>query len=135
MSKKPAGVGTSTFIARLAGLYLLALLLNTILLVFAELREYPPFWTNAGGYPIELRELVLNAFYPLLLVQLIVLGTASLFQFRALPAGKKHRILVLALITLFWLFFGCIVFIFTANNLENVMNGRGFHYHPPVSSQ
>lgn len=36
------------------------------LLCFYWLRETPIFWTNAGGYPIWLRDLVRDAFLPLL---------------------------------------------------------------------
>lgn len=36
------------------------------LLCFYWLRETPAFWTNAGGYPIWLRDLVRDTFLPLL---------------------------------------------------------------------
>ena len=38
-----------------------------LLIWFSWLRETPAFWTNAGGYPVWLRELVLLAYYPFLL--------------------------------------------------------------------
>jgi len=50
-----------------------------VLVVFAVLRENQVFWTNAGGYPIWLRDLVLWTFYPILAItgmSLILLSMA-----------------------------------------------------------
>lgn len=53
--------------SRLA-LALVALAVGMPLLIwFSWLRETPAFWTNAGGYPVWLRDLVLLSYYPLLL--------------------------------------------------------------------
>lgn len=59
-------------------LAVLALLVGMpVLLWFSWLRETPSFWTNAGGYPVWLRDVVRYSYYPLLLGSLG--GTALYF--------------------------------------------------------
>ena len=125
-------------IFRLVGLYVLAVMISIILLVFAELREDPQFWRTEGDFrdfPFWLRDLVLDTFYPLLAFQFIVLGAVSIFQLLALPGSRKHRICLLALPILLWIIFGGVIVFLSANNVENVFDGRDLHYHPPFQSR
>ena len=57
---KPSLVGFWGSLA--AGVALTAL--GLAVLVGALFRETPLFWLNVGGYPVELRDLVLANFYP-----------------------------------------------------------------------
>src|ERR1700742_3267812 len=72
--------------------YLLTLGLNLVLLFFVVLKEDPLFWRNEGGYPVFLRDLVLQAFYPLFLFQFIALSVLSICQLRVVPTEKVFRI-------------------------------------------
>lgn len=119
---------------RIVGLFGLALFLNLVLLVFVLLREDPPFWRNAGGYPTWLRELVLYTFYPLLAVQFLALLSASVCQCCALPLDRAFRLGGLVFLLLLWLVFGIVLGLLLWNNVENLMNGRDLHYHPPPSA-
>lgn len=90
------------------------------------LRESPMFWRNAGGYPVELREFVLETYYP---VTGALLLSCAIGIVQAVRGGLMRRItlvgwLVLTLAVGFGLAFA------GANNLVNLMDGRPLHNHP-----
>ena len=101
----------SLFLARLglAGLALVATL--PLLVYFTWLREYELFWTNAGGYPVVLRELVLTGYIPILvfnsLLGLLYFGlllARPVKSRRVLAAEFAFLILTASIIT------GCVVY-------------------------
>ena len=88
-----AGIGSNPIAdflnsGRLA-LAVLALVGGMPLLVsLSLLRETPSFWTNAGGYPIWLRELVLIAYYPLFLMSL---GGTALYSYLLVSSPPRSN--------------------------------------------
>jgi hypothetical protein len=100
-----------------------------LLNLFAWLREEPLFWTNAGGWPIWLRDLVGISFYPLLLIQLLVLTAFTggcLFH----PSPRRRRARPeAATLPILWSLFLLVVVIFAANNLGNLVTARPLHWH------
>jgi len=101
----------SLFLARLglAGLALVATL--PLLVYFTWLREYELFWTNAGGYPVVLRELVLTGYIPILvfnsLLGLLYFGlllARPVKSRRVLAAEFAFLVLTASIIT------GCVVY-------------------------
>lgn len=77
------------FLAR-AGLALFGLVAGLPLLVtFSVLREMELFWRNDGGYPIWLRDLVLVAFYPILMIDLAVVLVYGCLLMGCQPRSKR----------------------------------------------
>lgn len=112
----------------------LCLILGLILIWFATLRENQAFWTNAGGYPIWLRDLVLWAFYPLLFGTIILhfsLGTACFSRI-----CRSLRFFVFE--SLFLLLCGGLIvtsgFIAFGNNIQNLLNGNPIRHHMKTTS-
>ena len=56
---------------------------------FAWLREVPIFWRNEGGYPIWLREVVLEFYYPLMALNLLVVLAYGLLLLSSPPQNKR----------------------------------------------
>ena len=131
MAKNSGDPHGDALILGIVGLYAVAFLLNSGLLLLVLLREDPQFWINEGGYPVWLREFVLVSFYPLLFIQFVVLVGATILQIRVLPLEGSFRLGVLLVVLLLWVFFGIIMGIMLANNVDNLLNGRDLHYHPP----
>jgi hypothetical protein len=101
--------------------------LNT---VFTLLKETPIFWRNIGGYPIELRELVLATYFPLLVANFLLCGGATaLLQKRSFLRGRLS-FNSLAMVLLFWSVWFLNVGVLLANNIANIIQGRPFHFHP-----
>lgn len=100
-----------------------------LLLPFVWLREAPQFWTNAGGYPLWLRDLVLVAFYPLLLIYVGLLAFLSwLWIFR--PSRFVRLFCVEAVVLLFlWVVVALVATLTLANNIANLIDGRPLHDH------
>ncbi len=95
------------------------------------LKETPEFWRNAGDYPMELRALVLAGYYPLLGINALLCGF-----FSVLVASEYRRFArcprwAAAAGVALWMMWGFNVALLTANNVENVLNGRELHYHAP----
>jgi len=44
-----------------------------VLVGFCWLREMPIFWLNEGGYPIWLRDVVLDAYYPIFFINVVMM--------------------------------------------------------------
>lgn len=99
---------------------------------FTVLKETPVFWRDIGGYPVALRELVLAGYYPLLgfniLLCLLFTGLA------ARDYGLRARCSWWAVSAgaLMWLMLSLNIAWLTANNVENLLNGRQLHYHTPL---
>jgi len=105
-----------------------AVLFGSLLPYFAVLRETPDFWTNAGGYPLWLREWV-GCFIPMFLGHLVlvffiasslVLGTAQSVRTWWLEAGILALVVMLSAVS---------AAIALANNISNLIDGRPVHYH------
>ncbi len=109
--------------------YAAAFLMAGLLLPFVWLRETPDFWTNAGGYPIYLRDLVLVAYYPLLFVYLAWLPFLS-WRWICRPSRDIRRFCVEAvLLALLWAVVVLVVMLMLANNIDNLLDGRPLHAH------
>lgn len=106
-----------------------AFLLGGVLMYFACLRETPIFWRNEGGYPIWLRDTVLETFYPLFFLNAIVLLILS-FGFLKLRLPSVRLWFAKAAVLLFlWCGTGTTVVIVLANNVSNLIEGRPIHSH------
>ena len=103
-----------------------------LLVWFALLRENGEFWTNAGGYPIWLRDLVLWTYWPLLLGTIGLLFALSAACFAKLGCGLRFMVLESMLLLLGWgevAASGCISF---ENNVQNILHGSPIHSHQQV---
>lgn len=110
-------------------LYPVALMIAGLLLPFVWLREDPHFWTNAGGYPLWLRDLVLVAYYPLLLVYGALLPCLS-WLWLCWPARSVRLFCVEAtVLAVLWVVVALVVAMMLANNVANLMDGRPLHAH------
>jgi len=118
-----AGLVVTTLLAIGAGL---------LLVWFALLRENHVFWTNAGGYPIWLRDLVLWTYWPLLLGTIGLLFVLSAACFGKLGCGLRFIVLESMLLLLGWgavAASGCISF---EDNVKNLLHGSPIHNHQQV---
>jgi hypothetical protein len=100
-----------------------------VLFLFACLREQSMFWTNVGNWPIWLRELVGASFYPLLLLELLLLMAFSGVCVRLLASRRPAGMTAVAVLPLLWTLFLLIVVIVGANNLDNLIAGQPLHWH------
>jgi hypothetical protein len=101
-------------------------------LTFALLRETPSFWRNAGGFPVELRDLVETGFYPALALYFVGLSFGSHTGWQELRAHRRSGgVLLLACCGLNWLLFFTITAVVLWNNVGNMMGGRPLHSHAP----
>lgn len=103
-----------------------------LVLIAALLREDSLFWRNAGGYPVWVRDLVYALYYPSLLVYLAGVVGLSWFALRLLAGGHKSGVFLFLLGMIQWVLFLVIVIITLWNNVDNLLNGRPFHWHPPA---
>lgn len=101
----------------------------SVLGLLTLLREQPLFWRNAGGWPIWLREFVEISFYPLLVLELMLLMTFSSVCARCLGPRCSSRGSAILMLTVLWVLFFCVVAVIGANNLENLLSGRPVHWH------
>lgn len=105
------------------------LALEFLVFWFSCLRENQAFWTNAGGYPVGLRESVLTFYYPLLALNAILLGLATFgFIARLKPPYSMLGLQACVLLVCWGVFFGSAA-VSWANNLLNFLEGRPIHYH------
>lgn len=109
---------------------LLIMVLSAVLVWFAILRENQVFWTNAGGYPIWLRDLVLWTYIPLLGVAGLSLMALSMACFSRICRSKRFFAVEGLLLLMCWGLLatsGCMAF---SNNIANIIEGRDLHFHP-----
>jgi hypothetical protein len=107
------------------------------------LKETPLFWLNKGGYPIFLREVVLNYYYPSFILYILVsmyIGLRILksnFTVLRLDPEKREclscrvscsKVQFLSILLIFLLIV-LNVGILAANNVANLLNGRPLHTH------
>ena len=103
--------------------------LLAVLIILALIREQPLFWRNAGGWPIWLRDLVGGSFYPLFMLEfllLIVFSVACAPYMSPRYCNASSAAIALALL---WGLFLLVIGILAANNLENLFTGRPVHWH------
>lgn len=100
-----------------------------LILATAMLRENPMFWRNDGGYPVALRDLVRTAFYPGYLLHAGLIAAIGFSGWRLL--ARRHLagapLLLASLLNL--VLFAVITVVVVWNNLENLLAGRGLHFH------
>jgi len=90
------------------------------------LRESALFWRHAGGYPVVLRDLVLDTYYPLTLLLLLACTLGTLSTFAGVATLRRSTVvgwLIVAIAMGFGLAYA------GANNLANLMDGRPLHSH------
>ena len=108
---------------------LLAIGVALLLVWFAALRENKVFWTNAGGYPIWLRDVVLYTYLPLLLATTGLLCGLSMVCFAKIGGGMRLFLLELMLLFLGWGGVTTSCWIAFENNVSNLINGKPIHGH------
>ena len=116
-----------------ASLAPVGIIVGLTLLYFAGLRESQVFWTNAGGYPVELRDTVMDTFYPLLLFYAAWLLLISYLLFAWPIPSLRFWWLEAAYTFALWGLMGVILFTVVENNIENLIEGRPFHDHSEQS--
>jgi len=124
---KPSSPGIFGSLAMAAPLTLFGL----VVLAGATLKETPQFWRNAGGYPVELRELVLVGFYPACAIYFFWLLFGSLAAWRMLHVFKRAGLFLLLACALNWMLLAAITTVVLWNNVENVLQGQPLHQHTP----
>jgi hypothetical protein len=129
---EPSRPGVLLGIVALGVLGILLLLVNT---GFTLLKENPWFWRNAGGYSVGLRQTVLSFYYPLLGFNGLVCGIYSVLAASRQPVFGRASLWVISGAVVLWSILFLNVGILTANNLQNVLNGRPVHYHPVLPGE
>jgi hypothetical protein len=111
---------------------LISLAFSGAVLYFSTLRENPLFWMNAGGYSVELRELVQGGFY---ICTLGAIATLMPSVICILESRCHWRLWMLHLSMIF--LSGAVLItsgiIVVSNNLVNLWEGKPLHYHPSVA--
>ena len=97
--------------------------------LLALLREQPLFWRNAGGWPFWLRDFVEISFYPMLVLEMMLLMTFSVVCARCPGPQCSSRGSAILMLSVLWVLFFCVVAVIGANNLENLLSGRPVHWH------
>jgi hypothetical protein len=103
--------------------------LGLVLIWFASLRENQVFWTNAGGFPILLRDLVRWTFVPLLIATAIALLGLSMACFSKLCGSARFIILESLMLLLCWGLLATAGYIAFKNNIHNIILGTPLHRH------
>lgn len=106
-----------------------ALVMAALVFWFAWLKETPLFWRNAGGYPLWMRELVLEAFYPVLALHLLLLVLLS-FSFLVQPSRGWLCCIESVLAVVLWTMMAATAAVVVTNNVANLLEGRPLHSHP-----
>ena len=96
---------------------------------FTVLKETPIFWRNIGGYPVDLRELVLATYFPVLAVNFVLCCAATAFFRRKCVLSGGFSVNSLTMLLLFWSIWFLNVGLLLANNIRNFMQGSAFHFH------
>lgn len=108
---------------------LLVIGFSLVLLCFSVLRENKLFWTNAGGYPIWLRDLVLWGYWPLFLGTVSLLCGLSAACFAKIGGGLRFFVMESVLILFGWGMVTASGYISFEDNLRNVIHGAPVHHH------
>jgi hypothetical protein len=115
---------TAFMVFSLAGLGM-----GLMLLVLVVWKENPMFWRNAGGYPIWLRSMVLYAFYPLLLLDFLTLGLASMLTIKGYLQRLFRTPKALVVMAGIWGLFALVIVFLLWNNIQNLLADRDVHFH------
>jgi hypothetical protein len=103
--------------------------IGLLLVWFAVLRENQLFWTNAGGYPVWLRDLVLVTYLPLLAGTVSLLCGLSMACFAKIGGGLRFFAVESLLIFLAWGILTTSGYIAFENNVRNLINSVPIHSH------
>ena len=108
-------------------------LLLIALLAFSYLREEPLFWTNEGGWSVELRDLVRSGYYPLLALEFLLLIAYTAMSAYLLSLRHSSASLTVVLLPMLWGLYFMAIVNSVANNVDNLLNGRPLHWHPDAT--
>ena len=92
--------------------------ISGILIGFAELKEEPMFWRNAGGWPPWFRKMVRFTFHPVMVLQFVVLVAFTIRLLR----NRRIRIEVISMLLFFWLLASAPLILSVAYNIEEFMH-------------
>ena len=104
-------------------------LFGAVVLAGAALKETPLFWHNAGGYPVELRALVREGFYPAYAIYFSWVLLGSLTALRRLRRLNGAGAVFLLGWAANWLLLAVITTVVVWNNMENLLEGLPLHHH------
>jgi len=108
-------------------------LFGLLIIIGATLKETPSFWLNLGGYPEELRAILLVAFYPAYGIYFLWLTIVTLTAWRLLRVFKLTGTVLLLASGVNWLLLAISTTIVVWNNVENLLQSLPFHYHALLS--
>lgn len=108
-------------------------LILIVLMTCSYLREEPLFWTNEGDWTSRARELVQNAYYPLLALEFLLLAASTAASVYLMSARRASASLAVILLPMLWGLYLMVVANSVANNLDNLWNGRPLHWHPDAT--
>lgn len=109
---------------------LVNLLCLIVLLALSYLREEPLFWMNEGDWSVEWRNLVRSAYYPLLVLEFLVLIAFSGMSAYWFSSRRSSANLLMLFLPLLWGLYFMAIVNSVANNVDNLLNGRPLHWHP-----
>jgi len=105
------------------GLALFAYLLGLpLLLWFCWLREMPIFWRNAGGYPVWFREVVLEAYYPMMGLDVAVMLLFFYLILRVPPRSPRWLRINLVVLGLMAAAIGAAVIYTVADDIDSLLS-------------
>ena len=110
---------------------LFAMAIGALLIWFAVLREDQMFWTNAGDYPIWLRDLVHFTYLPCLAATLLLLMALSMVWCARICGSIRFFIIESMLLLTCWILVSISGFIAFNNNVTNLIEGRKLHQKAP----
>lgn len=102
---------------------------SSLLVWFAILRENQAFWTNDGGYPIWLRDLVLFTYKPLFLLAVMIVAALSMACFSKVCASVRFFVLESLVLVSCWALLATSGYIAMSNNIMNYIQGHELHSH------
>ena len=108
---------------------LVAFAIGMLLVWFAILREDQVFWTNMGGYPIWLRDLVRLTYLPLFVGTGLGLSVLSMICFSKLFRSLRFFIVESLVLLTCWGLLATSGYIALGNNVTNFIDGRDLHDH------
>jgi len=114
---------------------LFAMAIGALLVWFALLREDQMFWTNAGGYPVWLRDLVLITYLPLLAAMVVLLLILSAILCAKICGSIRFCMIEALLLLTCWSLITISGWISFSNNLTNLIEGRDLHHKTPGSTR
>jgi hypothetical protein len=114
---------------------LLLLVASLVLIWFSTLRENEVFWSNTGGYPIILRDLVYITFYPLLIGTIFCLSGTTLVCLFKVCESIRFYILESILLTLCWGLIILSIYLSFNNDLNQLLEHLNSQNQSRIPSQ